>query len=627
MKSFKTQSKRVLDLMINSIYTNKEIFLRELISNCSDAIDKLYYKGLKEGISGLTRSDFAITVTADKQKRTLTICDNGIGMTAEELENNLGTIARSGSLAFKTENAEEIKEGDINVIGQFGVGFYSAFMIADKIEVYSKAYGTSEANLWVSEGAEGYDVVPCEKDGHGTKIVLYVKPDTEEDKFSTYLEEYQIRSLIKKYSDYIRYPIKTEVTKYKEQTEEEQKDGMPRESYVELETLNSMTPLWKKNKSEVTEEEYDGFYKDTFFDYEKPAKHVHISVEGNVSYKAILYIPQKAPFNYYSKNYEKGLKLYTDGVLITEKCAELLPDYFSFVKGVVDSELTLNISRETIQQSRQLKLIGANIEKKIKSELLDLLKNDREKYEEFYKAFGMQLKYGIYQSYGMNKDTLIDLIMFKSVKEDKYVTLKEYTDGLKEEDKFIYYGTAKTVEAVKSLPQSEGVLDKGYDILCFADDVDEFAIKMLGEYLGKTFKNILSEDVSNSEADDKLNLENKGLLEEVASCLDGKVAKVKLSSSLKTRPVSLSSEGEISLEMEKVLAQMPNGGEGLKANKVLEINPDHAIFEKLKKVYVDDKEGLKDYAEILYFSARLVSGLSVEDSLATTDKIIELIAK
>lgn len=627
MKSFKTQSKRVLDLMINSIYTNKEIFLRELISNCSDAIDKLYYKGLKEGISGLTRNDFAITVKADKQNRTLTIADNGIGMTAEELENNLGTIARSGSLAFKTENAEDIKQDDINVIGQFGVGFYSAFMVADKIEVYSKAYGENEANVWVSEGAEGYDVKPCEKEGHGTKIVLYIKPDTDDDKFSAYLEEYQIRSLIKKYSDYIRYPIKTEVTKYKEQSEAEEKDGMPRESYVEMETLNSMTPLWKKNKSEVTDEEYDGFYKDTFFDYEKPLKHVHVAVEGNVSYKAILYIPAKAPFNYYSKNYEKGLKLYTDGVLITEKCAELLPDYFSFVKGVVDSELTLNISRETIQQSRQLKLIGSNIEKKIKSELLDLLKNDREKYEEFYKAFGLQLKYGIYQSYGMNKDTLIDLIMFKSVKEDKYVTLKEYVEGLLEDDKFIYYGTAKTVDAVKNLPQSEGILDGGKDILCFSDEVDEFAIKMLGEYSGKTFKNILSVDLSSNESDEKLNVENKGILEELEACLDGKVAKVKLSSTLKSRPVSLSSDGEISLEMEKVLSQMPNGAEGLKAQKVLEINPSHAIFEKLKNVYLESKDELKDYAQILYFSAKLVSGLSVEGDTAVTDKIIELISK
>lgn len=626
MKSFKTQSKRVLDLMINSIYTNKEIFLRELISNCSDAIDKLYYKGLKEGISGLTRNDFAITVKADKENRTLTISDNGIGMTAEELENNLGTIAKSGSLAFKTENAEEIKGDDISVIGQFGVGFYSAFMVADKVEVYSKAYGKEDANLWVSEGTEGYEVKPCQKETHGTDIVLYIKNDTDDDKFSAYLEEYEIRNLVKKYSDYIRYPIKTEVTKYKDLTEEERKEGKSAESYKEFATLNSMTPLWKKNKSEVTEEEYDGFYKDNFFDYDKPCKHVHVSVEGTVNYKALLYIPSKTPFNYYSKNYEKGLKLYTDGVLITEKCADLLPDYFSFVKGVVDSELSLNISRETIQQSRQLKLIGSNIEKKIKNELLDMLKNEREKYDEFFKNFGLQLKYGIYSSYGMNKEVLQDLIMFKSVKEDKYVTLKEYVEKLAEEDKNIYYGNAKTVDGVKNLPQSERILDEGKDILLFADDVDEFAIKMLGEYEGKAFKNVLSESTKDVEGDDKLNENNKGILDEVKNALGEKVAKVRLTSTLKNRPVGLSAEGEISLEMEKVLSQMPNG-EGVKAQKVLEINANHPIFEKLKTVYLNDKDSLSSYAEILYFSARLVSGLDVDNASSVTDKIIELLSK
>ena len=626
MKSFKTQSKRVLDLMINSIYTNKEIFLRELISNCSDAIDKLYYKGLKEGISGLTRNDFAITVKADKENRTLTVSDNGIGMTAEELENNLGTIAKSGSLAFKTENAEEIKGDDISVIGQFGVGFYSAFMVADKVEVYSKAYGKEDANLWVSKGTEGYEIKPCQKETHGTDIVLYIKNDTDDDKFSNYLEEYEIRNLVKKYSDYIRYPIKTEVTKYKDLTEEERKEGKSAESYKEFATLNSMTPLWKKNKSEVTEEEYDGFYKDNFFDYDKPCKHIHVSVEGTVSYKALLYIPSKTPFNYYSKNYEKGLKLYTDGVLITEKCADLLPDYFSFVKGVVDSELSLNISRETIQQSRQLKLIGSNIEKKIKNELLDMLKNEREKYDEFFKNFGLQLKYGIYSSYGMNKEVLQDLIMFKSVKEDKYVTLKEYVEKLAEDDKFIYYGNAKSVDGVKNLPQSERILDEGKDILLFADDVDEFAIKMLGEYEGKTFKNVLSESAKDVEGDDKLNENNKGILDEIKNALGEKVAKVRLTSSLKNRPVGLSAEGEISLEMEKVLAQMPNG-EGVKAQKVLEINANHPIFEKLKTVYLNDKDNLPSYAEILYFSARLVSGLDVDNASSVTDKIIELLSK
>jgi len=627
MKSFKTQSKRVLDLMINSIYTNKEIFLRELLSNCSDAIDKLYYKGLKEGISGLTRNDFEIKIKADKKARTLTITDNGIGMTAEELENNLGTIAKSGSLAFKTENAEEIKADDINVIGQFGVGFYSAFMVADKVEVYSKAFGEDTATVWVSSGTEGYDVKPCEKEERGTEIVLYIKEDTDDDKFSSYLEEYQLKSLVKKYSDYIRYPIKAEVTKYKEQTEEERKDGAPLESYTEWETLNSMTPLWKKNKNEISEEEYDGFYKDTFYDYEKPLKRIHVSVEGSVNYKALLYIPSKAPYNYYSKNYEKGLKLYTDGVLITEKCADLLPDYFSFVKGLVDSELTLNISRETIQQSRQLKLIGSNIEKKIKNELLDMQKNDRESYEKFFDAFGLQIKYGIYQGFGMNKELLQDLIMFKSVKEDKYLTLKEYVEKLAEDDKTIYYATAKSVDGVKALPQSEQILDGGKDILTFADEVDEFAIKMLGEYEGKAFKNILSVEVTQNGDDEKLNTENNGILEEIKSALGDKVAKVRLSSSLKKHAVCLSAEGEISLEMEKVLSQMPNGGQGVSASKVLEINPAHPLFEKIKKVYIDDKDGVKAFAEILYFSARLTAGLSVENPTAVTDKIFDLLSK
>ncbi|MBQ7374024.1 MAG: molecular chaperone HtpG [Clostridia bacterium] len=627
MKSFKTQSKRVLDLMINSIYTNKEIFLRELVSNCSDAIDKLYYKGLKEGISGLTRNDFAIKIKVDSEKRTLTISDNGIGMTAEELESNLGTIAKSGSLAFKTENAEEIKADDISVIGQFGVGFYSAFMVADKVEVYSKAFGSDSANLWVSKGTEGYEVKPCQKQDNGTDIVLYIKKDTDDDKFSDFLQEHTIRSLIKKYSDYIRYPIKAEVTKYKDLTDDEKKEGKQRESYTEEETLNSMTPLWKKNKSEVTDEQYDGFYKDTFYDYEKPLKHIHVSVEGSVNYKALLYIPSKTPFNYYGKNYEKGLKLYTDGVLITEKCADLLPDYFGFVKGVVDSELSLNISRETIQQSRQLKLIGSNIEKKIKNELLDMQKNEREKYDEFFQNFGLGLKYGLYSSYGLNAENLKDLLMFKSAKDGKFVTLKEYVENLSKEDKFIYYGTAKTVDAVKNLPKSESLLESGKDILCFLDDVDEFAIKMLGEYQGKTFKNVLSEDLSQNDDDQKLNQENDGILQEIKNCLGEKVAKVKLSSNLKSRPVSLSSEGEITLDMERVLSTMPGGVEGVKAQKVLEINPNHAIFEKLKKVYLEDKDALKDYAEILYFSARISLGLEVDNSAEMTDKIIDVISK
>ncbi|MBQ8725865.1 MAG: molecular chaperone HtpG [Clostridia bacterium] len=626
MKSFKTQSKRVLDLMINSIYTNKEIFLRELVSNCSDAIDKLYFKGLKEGLSGLTRNDFAITVIADKDKRTLTISDNGIGMNKEDLENNLGTIARSGSLAFKTENADGLKADDLSVIGQFGVGFYSAFMVAEKVEVYSKAYGEDCAYLWVSKGTEGYDVLPTQKESHGTDIVLYIKPDTDDDNFSRYLEEYEIRSLIKKYSDYIRYPIKTEVTEHKDLTEEEEKEGKQRESVKVLKTLNSMTPLWKKSKSEVTKEEYDGFYKDTFFDYEPPCKQIHVSVEGSVNYKALLYIPSKIPYDFYSKNYEKGLKLYTDGVLITDKCADLLPDYFSFVKGVVDSELTLNISRETIQQSRQLKVIGSNIEKKIKSELLNMLKNERESYEKFFDNFGLQLKYGVYSGFGMNKELLQDLLMFKSASNGKYITLKEYADALGEDDKFIYYGSAKTVDGVKNLPQSANLLELGKDVLCFTDEVDEFAIKMIGEYQGKTFKNVLSETVL-GEDDEKINLENKGLLDEIAGCLDGKVAKVKLSSALKNRPVSLSSEGEISIEMERVLSRMPNGGNGVKAEKVLEISPCHPIFEKIKTVYLSQKEQIKDYAEVLFTLSSLSLGLEVENLSLFSEKIIEMLAK
>lgn len=626
MKSFKTQSKRVLDLMINSIYTNKEIFLRELVSNCSDAIDKLYFKGLKEGLSGVTRNDFAITVIADKDKRTLTISDNGIGMNKEDLENNLGTIARSGSLAFKTENADGLKADDLSVIGQFGVGFYSAFMVADKVEVYSKAYGEEDAYLWVSEGTEGYDVAPAKKQSHGTDIVLYLKPDTDDEKYSRFLEEYEIKSLIKKYSDYIRYPIKAEMTEYKELTEEEEKEGKQRESVKVLKTLNSMTPLWKKSRSEVTQEEYDGFYKDTFFDYEKPCKQIHVFVEGSVNYKALLYIPSKIPYDFYSKNYEKGLKLYTDGVLITDKCSDLLPDYFSFVKGVVDSELSLNISRETIQQSRQLKVIGSNIEKKIKSELLNMLKNERETYEKFFDNFGLQLKYGVYSGFGMNKELLQDLLMFKSAKDGKYVTLKEYVEGLGEDDKFIYYGSAKTVDAVANLPQSAGLLESGKNVLCFMDEVDEFAIKMLGEFEGKTFKNVLSESVLSAD-DEKINLENKGVLDEILSALDGKVAKVKLSSALKNRPVSLTSEGEISLEMERVLSRMPNGGGGVKAEKVLEINPDHAIYEKIKKVYLEQKEGVKSYAEALYVLASLTLGLDVENLADASANIINLISK
>ncbi len=626
MKSFKTQSKRVLDLMINSIYTHKEIFLRELISNCSDAIDKLYFKGMKEGLSGLTREDFAIEITADEDNGTLTIKDNGIGMTAKELEDNLGTIAKSGSLAFKEENKDIDKE-DVSVIGQFGVGFYSAFMVADKVEVKSKAFGSEEANVWTSSGTEGYEIAPCDKADRGTEIILHIKPDTDDDKYSKFLQEYEIRNLVKKYSDYIRYPIKMQVTKYKEQSEEDRKAGKERESYKEWETLNSMVPLWKKNKNEITKEEYDKFYQDNFYDYEAPLRYIHTSAEGAVTYKALLYIPSTVPYNYYSKNYEKGLKLYTDGVLITDRCEDLLPDCFSFVKGLVDSELTLNISRETIQHNRQLQLIASNLEKKIKNELLDMQKNDRENYDKFFEKFGLQLKYGLYSGWGMNKELLQDLVMFKSAKEDKYVTLKEYVSALGEDDKTIYYGSGKTVAAVKALPQCEKTLKDGKDVLCFTDDVDEFAVKMLGEYDGKTFKNVLSEEVSASKEDDEITERDKDMLAKIKDALGDKVSKVKVSTSIGDHAVCLSSEGEVSLEMEKVLNSMPGAEEKVKANKVLELNSNHALYAKLKAVYEENADGLADYADVLYQAGRLISGLAVEDPTAVTDKLFALLAK
>ncbi len=625
MKSFKTQSKRVLDLMINSIYTHKEIFLRELISNCSDAIDKLYFKGMKEGLSGLTREDFAIEIIPDEKNRTLVIKDNGIGMTAKELEENLGTIAKSGSLAFKEEN-KDLDKDDVSVIGQFGVGFYSAFMVADKVEVRSRAFGSDEANVWTSRGAEGYEIAPCDKADRGTEIILHIKPDTDDDKFSKFLEEYEIRNLVKKYSDYIRCPIKMPVTKYKEQSEEDRKAGKERESYTEEETLNSMVPLWKKNKNEITKEEYDKFYADNFYDYDAPLRVIHTSAEGAVTYKALLFIPSAVPYNYYSKNYEKGLKLYTDGVLITDRCADLLPDCFSFVKGLVDSELTLNVSRETVQHNRRLQLIASNLEKKIKNELLDMQKNDREKYDEFYEKFGLQLKYGLYSGWGMNKELLQDLIMFKSAKEDKFVTLKEYVAALKDDEKNIYYCSGKTVSAVKALPQCEKALKDGKDVLCFTDDVDEFAVKMLGEYDGKAFKNVLSEEASSNKEDEEATERDKDMLAKLKDALGDKVSKVKVSSEIGDHAVCLSSEGEVSLEMEKVLNSMPGAEDKVKANKVLELNPNHAVYGKIKAA-VAAGEDVSDYAEVLYQSARLVSGLSVEDPTAVVDKVFALLAK
>ncbi len=618
MKKFKTESQKVLDLMINSIYTNKEIFLRELLSNCSDAIDKLYYKSLTDGISGLARSDFHIDIKLDKEGKKITISDNGIGMTYEELESNLGTIAHSGSLDFKAN--DKLKEEDINIIGQFGVGFYSAFMVASKVEVISKAYGSSEANLWVSSGTNGYDIKPCEKDGHGTDIILYIKEDTENDTFSSYLEEYKIKSLVKKYSDYIRYPIQMEVTKYKQSESEEGKQ----ESYLEKDTLNAITPIWKKNKSEITKEEYDTFYKESFFDSANPIKTIHMSVEGAVDFKALLFIPENVPYNYYSKNYEKGLKLFTNGVMIMDKCQDLLPDYFSFVKGLVDSEVTLNISRETVQQTRQLTQIGTSIEKKIKAELELLLKNSREDYEKFFKAFGLQLKFGIYQSFGAKAEVLKDLILFYSLKQDKLVTLKEYVENMGANKENIYYASGKSYSGIKSLPKVEKLLNDGVDVLAMIDEIDEFAIKFMGEYDKKPFKNATQEVTSNENA---VKEEDKPILDAIKEALDGKVEKVVTTSSLINHAVCLSTEGEVSLEMEKVLSLYPDGENAPKAKKVLEINENHAIFNKLKTLYNDNKEEFNNLARVLYAESALVAGLEVDNVAEISELIINMLSK
>lgn len=615
MKKFKTESQRVLDLMINSIYTHKEIFIRELLSNCSDAIDKLYYKSLTGGISGLNREDFAIDITLDKENRILKIADNGIGMTAEELENNLGVIARSGSLNFKKEN--EPNE-DVNIIGQFGVGFYSAFMVAKKVEVLSKAYGSEEANLWVSEGTAGYEIEKAEKDGHGTVVTVYLKDDSEEEKYGKYVEEYEIRELVKKYSDYIRYPIRMEVTRYRTE------DGKE-EEYKETETLNSMVPLWKKNKKEVTKEEYDRFYKDTFYDSEEPLLTIHASAEGAVEYKALLFVPSHPQYNYYTKNYEKGLRLYTNGVLITDLCKDLLPDYFSFVKGLVDSELTLNISRETVQYDRQLKLIAQNIEKKIKSELTNLLENDREKYEKFFSSFGLQLKYGIYDNWGANKDKLQDLVLFRSLKKDKFVTLGEYVAEMPENQKYIYYSTGASAESIKALPQCEKVTEEGFDVLCMTDSIDEFAIRFMFNYKEKEFRSVASEDIGIDDSVEE-SAEDKEVTDFLKEALDGKVGKVKLSSRLKTHPVCLTSEGELTIEMEKVINSMPNAPKDkIKAEKVLEINASHPVFETVKKLYAEDKDRLKMLAEVLYDQALLIEGVPVENPTRLADLVCKLI--
>ena len=623
-KEFKAESKRLLEMMINSIYTHREIFLRELISNASDAIDKLYFKSLTDSSVGMNRDDFAIRIVPDKASRTLTISDNGIGMTKDELEANLGTIAKSGSLQFKNENE---KAEDVDIIGQFGVGFYSAFMVAKEVKVISKAYGADKAYVWASEGVDGYTVDECEKDSVGTDIILTLKDNTDDDKYDEYLEQYRLSALVKKYSDYIRFPIKMDMER------ERLKEGSENEyeKYTETVTLNSMVPLWKKNKSEITEEEYNEFYKDKFFDFEDPLCHIHAKNEGAATYNALMYIPARVPFDFYTKEYEKGLQLYSSGVMIMEKCPDLLPDYFSFVKGLVDSEdFSLNILREMLQHDRQLKIIAKNLEKSIKNELSKMLKNDREKYEKFFSTFGLQLKFGVYQNYGMNKDVLKDLLMFKSSFEKKNVTLAEYVSRMKEDQKYIYYACGESVDKIDMLPQTELVKDKGYEILYFTDDVDEFAVKMLMSYDDKEFKSVSANDLNletdeEKEAVKKQSDDNKELFEFMKQTLDGKVSEVRLSTRLKTHPVCLTSVGNISLEMEKVLNSMPNAAENkVKAERALEINASHPIFEKLRSLFETDKDKLAEYTKILYAQATLIEGMPVENPVELSNMICEL---
>lgn len=626
-KEFKAESKRLLDMMINSIYTHKEIFLREIISNASDAIDKLYFKSLTDTSVGMKKSDFAINIAIDKENRTLTVSDNGIGMTEEDLENNLGTIANSGSFAFKKDN--DLGD-DVDIIGQFGVGFYSTFMVAKEVTVVTKAFGSDQAYKWTSDGVEGYTIEECDKpDGVGTTITLKLKDDTDDEKYSTYLDQYQIQSLVKKYSDYIRFPIRMEVehTHYNE-------EGKEPEVHKAIETLNSMTPIWKKNKSELKDEDYNNFYMEKFGDYEPPVAHIHSKNEGVATYDALLHIPARAPFDYYSKDYEKGLQLYSSGVMIMEKCADLLPDWFSFVKGVVDSEdLSLNISRELLQQDRQLKIIAKNLEKSIKNELAKLLKNDREKYEKFYSVFGLQFKFGIYQSYGAANETLKDLLMFPSSFDGKNVTLKEYVSRMKEDQKEIYYACGETKERIEMLPQLEKIKDKGYEVLYFTQDVDEFAIKVMINYDGKPFKSISDADLDldteeEKEEAKKLDEENKDMFTFMQEAIADKVKTVRLSKKLKTHPVCLSSDGSITIEMEKVLNAMPqNDGNKVKAEKALEINPNHPIFEKLKDLYANDKDKLKDYAKLLYDQALLIEGMSIDNPVEFANLVCELMTK
>ena len=629
-KEFKAESKRLLDLMINSIYTHKEIFLRELISNASDAIDKLYYHSLSGEVSGLSRDDFSINIALDKENRTITITDNGCGMTKDELEANLGTIAKSGSLDFKQTQE---KNDDIDIIGQFGVGFYSAFMVSDCVTVTSRAFGSDEAWQWQSHGAEGYTLEPAQMEGHGTRIVLSLKESSEEENYDEFLQDYRITGLVKQYSDYIRYPIRMAVerSRIKEGTGTEDKPA-EYETYTEVETLNSMVPIWRKQKSEVTDEDYNNFYKEKFFDYEDPLKVIRTSTEGAATYDALLFIPSRAPLNYYSKDYEKGLQLYASGVLIMQRCADLLPDCFSFVRGLVDSQdLSLNISREMLQHDRQLKVIAGRLEKKIKSELLSMLKNDRETYDKFFKAFGLQLKYGLYSGYGQNKELLQDLVLFYSSSEKKLVSLEEYVSRMKEDQKYIYYVCGESVNRIDHLPQIELLKDKGYEVLYLTDEIDEFALKMLYTYADKEFRSASDSELGLETEEEKEEAkkqaeENKPLLDFLKDSLEGKVSAVRLSQKLKSHPVCLSSDGPLSIEMEKVLNSLPAAEEKVKAERVLEINAGHPVFGKLQALYADPskQDRVKAYAGLLYNQALLIEGLPIEDPVAFSNSICEL---
>lgn len=628
VKEFKTESKKLMDLMINSIYTNKEVFLREIISNASDALDKLHYESLTNSEIKIDTSSFNIRIDVDKDKRTLTISDNGIGMSKEELENNLGTIAKSGSLDFKENNK---KKKDIDIIGQFGVGFYSAFMVSSKVKVVSKKYGSDEAYSWMSEGVKGYSIEKDERENYGTDVILTIKEDTDDEKYSKFLEDYEIQGLIKKYSNYITYPIKMEVTHQhlKEKVNPDDKDE--HETVTHDEVINDLIPIWKRNQKDIKDEEYDTFYSDKFFDYEKPIRHIHTKAEGTLEFRSLIYIPSHMPYDYYTKEYEKGLQLYSNGVLIMEKCPDLVPDYLSFIKGVVDSsDLPLNISRETIQQNRILATISKNIETKVLKELEDMQKNAREDYIKFYNAFGMQLKYGVYNDYGMNKDKLKDLLMFHSSKDKQFVTLKEYTERMEKEQKNIYYACGETVDKVDLIPQVEAVKNKGYEVLYCTDYVDEFAIKMLNKYADKEFKNVCTDslELDSEEEIEKLKKKNeksKDMFNIMKEAIP-EIKDIRFTNKLSNHPVCLSSAGEISVEMEKALNSMPIDNK-ISAEKVLEINEKHKIAKKLNELYKEDKKTLKKYAKVLYAQARLIEGLSIENPTEISNLMTEIMSK